>query len=110
MQQVNIRGGCASTSSPSAKIAVWFHVLQALQLWALQVWACAQYAQVYCMLLGIACSLLQLLCAGRGALRKPRKVPGHIALVSIILHQNWHGHLAQFVCLATALRLAMLCC
>lgn len=111
MQQVNIRGGCASTSTPSAKSAVWFHVLQALQLLALQVWACAQYAQAYCLLLGLTCSLLQLLRAGRGALPGQRTVSGNVAARcahSGRLHV--HGHLAEFQCLAIAVRLAMLCC
>jgi hypothetical protein len=45
---------------------VWLHILQGLKLRALQVWASAQYAQAYCMLLGATCTLLQLLCAGLG--------------------------------------------
>ena len=76
---MNIWGGCASTSTASAKTAVCFHVLQALQLLALQVWACAQYAQAYCLLLGATCSMLQLLRAGRGALPGQRTVSGNIA-------------------------------
>lgn len=85
---------------------MWFHNLQVVDLWALQVWGSAQYAQAYCMLLGTCCTLLQLLRAGLGPLRSSRAVPGTFAAVCT----TWHGHLAHLVCLANALQLAMLCC
>ena len=60
---------------------MWFCILilQALELWALRVWACVQYAQAFCMLLGAACSMLQLLRAGRGALPGQHTVSGKVA-------------------------------
>jgi hypothetical protein len=65
---------------------VWFHVLQGVGLWALQVWASAQYAQAYSLLLGITSSLLELMRAGLQPLHRSRGVPGAIADVCTIWH------------------------